>query len=156
MLKLPNYLLAGLPLLMLFVIGCGSSETADPTHIDILEMLDNSQSRHDPVNYVEVDLGSFYVTRENDQQQPLFVRFQLYAVVHKKHESEFTKAFEAHKHTLRDKIREQVLKTETDYLNDPKLDWLQSHLRPLINSTLETQTCRDVIFAMFELEEPFT
>lgn len=145
--------------LILFTIpalaGCGSSSAGDPTQADILEMLNTSQRRHDPINFSEVELGEFYITRENDKKEPLYVRFTLVGIVHTKNESEFKGALEAHKNVLRDSVRAQVLETEIDYLNDPKLDWLQNQFRTLVNRNLQTQDCRDVVFANFELEEPF-
>jgi len=136
------------------ILGCGGGKSNQPTELDILKMLEASQTGHDPVNFEEVDLGEFFVTRESHGDNPLFVRFQAFAVVHRENRQKFEESLGKYQHTLRDAIRAKVQEISPDYLNDAKLDWLRNQLRPMINQVLQSHDCRDVIFPSWELEEP--
>ncbi len=81
--------------IVLLASGCGSSD-GGASQTDLLDVLSTSQRRHDPVQFEEVDLGEFYVTRHNGYGLPLFVRFHMYGVVPSEHLDEFEESLHLH------------------------------------------------------------
>ena len=77
-----------------FLAGCGGEAAADAIDEDpaaLFADLSARQKRHDPLRFVEVDLGEYFVTLPpNEEVGSLFVRFHIYGVVDESADSSTT------------------------------------------------------------------
>ena len=140
--------------LVLLSIGCGESadsEFEEPA--EVLTQLYAKRKRHDPENFVEVELGIYAVTvPPTDDRGPLFVRFTLFGVVPEDEVSDFGDLLVKRSHRMRDGIMNTIRRSETQHIKDPSLNWVKSELVPNINRNLRCQSLRDVVFTSFSLE----
>lgn len=109
--------------------------------------------RHDPVNYVEVDLGEYFVPRDIvDSPDVLFVKCHMIAIADKKDRSDLESAILERRTRMRDIVMSAMRKTELEALSEPSMNWLKSELIPAINKILKTSAVRDIVLVDFSLE----
>ena len=136
--------------------GCGSSDPettdlADPGKL--LDTYDRSRRRHDPLRFVEVDLGEFFTTKYVGEKGTYTIRFRLYAVIDQKQKLELKEAIAKREKRMRDKVFTTLGKTELEYFREPTLGWIRSELIVAVNRALHTRVIRDVVFSEFAFEK---
>jgi hypothetical protein len=151
-----------LPLIALLLASC-SHEVKHPAAmeaVELLDLLEERQKRHDPQAYIEVDLGRFAVTHPlAEGEGAVMVSFHLYGVLPEERQAALEQALPGVTYRLRDAAISLVQRIETDHLTDPSLSFFKAELVAAINRVLGERLLRDVAFSDFavspEMEVPW-
>jgi len=120
---------------------------------ELLDLLEAQNKRHDPKNYVEVDLGKYKVTHVLDHEQGyLLVEFHLFGVLSKTKQEEFAHSLPLFEQRLRGAVIDLIQHSETEQLSSPNLEYLKAELVTAINRTLQARVLKDVAFSNFALD----
>jgi hypothetical protein len=142
---------AGLPLLA----GCGG-ETKAATAVDGIELLDLLQQqdkRHDPKAFVELSLGDYMISRRGlGNDGILVVRFQLFGIVAQHEQEKLTHELPAYEKRIRSAVINLVQATDLDQISDPNLTYIKSEITLATNDVLRGRLFKDVVFSNFSLE----
>jgi flagellar basal body-associated protein FliL len=140
------------------LLGCSASEEKSPGSLEaaeILELINESQERSDPLEDVEVDLGKFRVTHavESGDEVLLLIDFQLFAVVSSHKQAALEAALPAYSNRLRDMVISLLQKIDTEHLTDPSLAFLRAELIAGLNRVLQQRLVKDVAFTDFSVHD---
>ena len=133
--------------------GCGqevSSDLSDPQ--ELLARYDHDRRRHDPRQFVEVELGEYFVTRRQPDNNIYTIRCKLFAVVPRDKQPELEEALTTRRTAMRDAILGTIRSTEFEHLTEPTLSWVKSEMIPIVNRSLKTRVLRDIVFADYSFE----
>jgi flagellar basal body-associated protein FliL len=144
--------------LLLFValiancIACGSgSGKLDPSDPEqVLDQFKQEARKHHPKNFAEVDLGEFAVVHRRDKHV-LFIRCQLFAVMPKGDQSEFSKSLNSHKLRMKEAVVQTFRASDRVKINDPNLKQLRDDLVVAINKAMNTRVLRNIVFTSFSV-----
>ena len=135
--------------------SCSSDEKKDPAAMEAVELLDllaAQNKRHDPHNYVEVDLGKFKVTHVLAKDEGyMLIQFHLFGVLPQGQQAEFAAELPLFEKRVRDAVISLVQHSDIEQLADPKMEYLKSELVIAINRVLQGQVIKDVAFSEFSL-----
>jgi hypothetical protein len=135
--------------------GCGS-ETKAATAMDgieLLDLLEQQDKRHDPNAFIEISLGDYLVSRRGlNGEGILVVRFQLFGIVAQTQQEKLTHDLPAYEKRVRDAVISLVQRTDIDQLTDPNLAYLKSEITLATNHVLQGRLIKDVVFSNFSLE----
>lgn len=121
--------------------------------VELLDMIQEQQKRHDPHMYVEIDLGKFSVTHPlANGDGVLLVQFHLYGVLPESRRSDFEAAMPRYTNRVRDAVISLVQQTETEHLADPGMAFFKSEMVTAINRVLQDQLLKDVAFSNLSIE----
>lgn len=140
--------------LALSLAGC-SHEVKHPAAmeaVELLDLLEEHQKRHDPQGYVEVDLGQFIVTHAlGELDGNVTVCFHLYGVLPAERQAALEHAMPGYTNRLRDAVIALVQKAEIEHLTDPSLAFFKAEVVATVNRVLHERLLRDVAFSDFAL-----
>jgi len=108
--------------------------------------------RRTPEESVEVDLGTFLVSRSITSGETLRVRFQLTALVDAKQEGEFNDALAARQQAMRDRVLELSHKLDLEHFDDPTLRALKSDLLVEIQRAVRSLAIHEVLVSEYVTE----
>ena len=148
------YLAIALGLLPL-LSGCGGESKAATAvdGIELLDLLQQQDKRHDPKAFVELSLGDYMVSRRGlGGQGILVVRFQLFGIVAATEQEKLTHELPAHEKRIRDAVISLTQRTDLDQLADPNLAYLKSEITLAANDVLRGRVIKNVVFSNFSLE----
>lgn len=135
--------------------GCGG-ETKAATAVDgieLLDLLEQQDKRHDPKAFVELNLGDYMVSRRGlGNDGVLVVRFQLYGIVSQLQQEKLSHELPGYEKRIRDAVISLAQRTELDQLADPNLAYLKSEITLAVNQVLRGKYVKDVVFSNFSLE----
>ena len=118
--------------------------------VELLDLLEENQKRHDPQAYVEVDLGQFIVTHAlAEAEGNVTICFHLYGVLPAERQAALEHALPGYANRLRDAVIALVQKSEIEHLTDPSLAFFKSEVVATINRLLHERLLRDVAFSDF-------
>lgn len=133
-----------------------SEEKQTPTSlesVELLDLLEAQNKRHDPKNYVEVDLGKYKVTHVLEHEAGyLLVEFHLFAVLPKSKQEEFAHSLPLFEQRVRGAVIDLIQHSETEQLTAPSLEYLKAELVLAINRTLQANVLKDVAFSNFAID----
>lgn len=139
------------------ISGCGSKE--QPKHsaalsgAELLDILEDDLKRHDPKDFVEVELGKFKISRVVPEvEHAVNVKFQLIAVVHSQKKEEFTEAVQQYEKRIRDAVIAVIQQAEIERLTDPTLQSLKDELISTVARVTRTRLLKDVAFSEFGMD----
>lgn len=142
-----------LAVLLAVASGCGGGSSADLNTTELIERYEAQSNRHDPENFVEVDLGKFFVTRRiPDKSDLLLVRFHLYAVTPRDDQANLSAQLAQRNQRMRDTIIAIIQRTKIEDFSEPSMNWVRAELIPAVNQVLKTSAVRDIIFSEFAVE----
>lgn len=135
--------------------GCGGDDAeekvSDPQVV--LAQFDDSRKRHDPLRFVEVELGEFFATKSVEGKGIVTISFKLYGVVSEQHRDELEQKKKQFEKRMRDAILTEVGKASLDDLTEPHMALLRSKLLGVVNRSTHTRLLRDVVFSSFAMEQ---
>ena len=100
-------------LVLCATLGCGGEADPNLATMDLIERYEAQSNRHDPENFVEVDLGKFFVTRRiPDSSSMLLVRFHLYAVTPRDDQVALTDSLQQRNQRMRDSVISIIQRTQ--------------------------------------------
>lgn len=121
--------------------------------IELLDMIEAEQRRHDPNKYIEIDLGKFQVTHVLDGEQGyLYVQFHLFGVLPQAKQEQFAHDLPQYDKRLRDAVISLVQRSETAQLTDASLMFLKAEMVEEINRILQSRLLKDVAFSDFSVD----
>ncbi len=133
--------------------GCGGGAATNFDEAALLDEYNVQGRRHDPVEFVEVDMGDFFITRRlPDTKDMLYVSCHLYAVTPQEESGFVEFTLMERKTRMRDTVMSVVQKAEIDALTEPSLTWIKSEMIPEVNRTLRTRSVRDIVFSTYSLQ----
>ena len=150
-----SWLVLALGLLSCQLCGCGGEATGDAAldEVTLMERYEAQGRRHDPENYIELDLGPFFVTRKiADSSDTLIVRCHLYAVAPQNDQEDLVDTLAIRQKRMRDTVIEVIQTTDVAALSESSMNWIRSEIIPAINKVLHTRSVRDIVFSDFSLE----
>jgi hypothetical protein len=148
-------LLALATALLPLLSGCGGESKASTTldGLQLLDLLEQQDKRHDPRAYVEVSLGDYMVSRRGiGGQGILVVRFQLFGIIDAAEQEKLTRELPAHEKRIRDAVISLTQRTDIDQIADPNLAYLKSEITLAANEVLRSRAIKNVVFSNFSLE----
>jgi flagellar basal body-associated protein FliL len=139
--------------------SCSSSEKKPDSSAEaseILDLINEGQSKIDPKGCVEVDLGKFRVTHavaDSQDEALLLVDFQLYGVLPEGRREALDHTLPTYNNRLRDAVISLVQSTDTEHLTDPSLAFFKAELVTAINRVLQERLVKDVVFSNFSVHD---
>ena len=153
--KAPFLLLAVFVILLPLLVGCGG-ETKASTALDGIELLDLLQQqdkRHDPTAFVELSLGDYMISRRGlGGEGILVIRFQLFGIVAATDQEKLSHDLPAHEKRIRAAVISLVQRTALEQLSDPNLTFIKSEITLATNDVLRARRIKNVVFSNFSLE----
>lgn len=144
--------------LALTATGCGGSSMpakhpAALSAAELLDILEDDLKKHDPKDFVEVDLGKYKISRVvPNVEHAVNVKFQLIAVLHSQKKDEFSAEILQYEKRIRDAVIAVIQQAEIDRLTDPTLQSLKDELAATIARVTRTRVLKDLVFSEFALE----
>ncbi|MDX1946068.1 MAG: flagellar basal body-associated FliL family protein [Pirellulaceae bacterium] len=121
--------------------------------VELLDLIEDQEKRHDPQGYVEVDLGTFTVTHSlGEGEGSLLIRFHLFGVLPEGRKAAFDSALPGFANRIRDAIITLVQQSDIEHLTDPSLAFFKSEIVAAINRVLKERLLKDVVFSEFSVE----
>lgn len=108
--------------------------------------------RRTPEESIEVELGTFTISRRVSMGETLRVRFQLTALVDLKQEAEFAEALELRRQAMRDRVLELAHKLDLEHFDDPTLRALKSDLLVEIQRAVRSLAIHEVLVSDYVSE----
>ncbi len=136
--------------------GCGGGDEAKAEVTDpqlVLAQFDESRKRHDPVRFVEVELGEFFTTKRLDENQIITISFTLYGVVPEEQRDEMMEKKNRFEKRMRDAVLTEIGKAKIEDLTEPHMGLLRSRLLKVIHRATHTRILRNVVFSSFAMEQ---
>ena len=135
--------------------GCGGETKAAVAvdGIELLDLLQQQDKRHDPKAFVELSLGDYMVSRRGlGGEGILVVRFQLFGIVAAQEQEKLTHELPAYEKRIRDCVISLIQRTDLDQLADPNLAYIKSEITLSTNDVLRGRLIKNVVFSNFSLE----
>lgn len=132
--------------------SCSKEEppVAKNESLELIDLLEAHNKRHDPHLYVEIDLGKYKVTHDlGGENGFVLVNFHLFGVLPQVQQAKFAHDLPLYEKRVRDAVISLVQEAETEQLTDPNLALLKSDLVMAINRVLQGRVLKDVAFSEY-------